>query len=101
MAAKKNKKVKPNPSAGVDAEIANSECDQHYFEIHVRGVLSDIWADWFEGFTIECLEDGEMVLSGLIVDQSALMGVLNKLARLNLAIISLNEVNTKNHKETE
>ena len=64
------------------------------FEIHVIGHLSDVWADWFEGLTIERLEDGEMILSGHIVDQSALIGTLNKLARLNLTLISVNEKNS-------
>ncbi len=62
------------------------------FEIRVKGQLSDIWADWFEGLTIQDQEDGEMLLSGYIVDQSALMGILNKLVRLNLTLISLNEI---------
>jgi len=33
-----------------------------------------------------------MILSGSIVDQAALMGVLNKLSRLNLTLLSVNEV---------
>jgi hypothetical protein len=67
------------------------------FEIRVKGHVSEIWADWFEGMTIEYLDNGEMNLSGYIVDQSALMGVLNKLVRLNLTLISLKEI--KKHKE--
>jgi hypothetical protein len=47
------------------------------FKIRARGQLSDLWADWFEGLSIEQCENGEMVLSGPIVDQAALMGVLN------------------------
>ncbi len=68
-----------------------------FFEIHIKGQLSDIWADWFEGLTIEYLDNGEMLLSGFIVDQSALIGVLNKLLRLNLTLISLKEI--KKYKE--
>ena len=68
---------------------ANSGC---YFEIRVRGQLSDLWADWFEGLAIRQSENGEMLLSGPIADQAALMGVLNKLSRLNLTLLSLNEI---------
>lgn len=68
-----------------------------FFEIRVKGQLSAIWADWFEGLTIQDLDDGEMLLSGYIVDQSALMGIMNKLVRLNLTLLSLNEI--KKHKE--
>ena len=65
------------------------------FEIHVIGHLSDIWADWFEGLTIERLDDGEMVLSGTIIDQAALMGVLNKINRLNLTLLCVQEIESK------
>lgn len=63
-----------------------------FFEIRVRGHLDSKWADWLEGLEVELLENGEMVLSGDIVDQAALMGVLNRLYRLNLALRSVNEV---------
>jgi hypothetical protein len=36
-----------------------------------------------------------MVLSGPIIDQAALMGVLNKLSRLNLALLSVNQIKPK------
>lgn len=63
-----------------------------FLEIRIKGQLSDIWADWFEGMTIHDLDNGEMLLSGHVVDQSALMGILNKLVRLNLTLLSLNEI---------
>jgi hypothetical protein len=61
-------------------------------EIRVKGQLSSEWSDWFENMDIKLLENGEMILSGAIPDQSALMGILNKLNRLNLTLLSLNEV---------
>jgi hypothetical protein len=63
-----------------------------FFVIQIKGQLSSIWADWFDGLTIEYLENGEMRLIGNIVDQSALMGILNKLVRLNLTLVSINEI---------
>jgi len=36
------------------------------------------WADWFEGLEFQPLEDGQMLLSGRIVDQAALIGVLTR-----------------------
>ena len=71
------------------------------FEIRVKGQLSALWADWFEGLTIQQIDEGEMLLTGYIVDQAALMGVLNKLSRLNLTIISLNEVKSKKRRKNE
>ena len=73
-------------------------------EIRVRGQLSDQWSDWFENMDLKLLENGEMILTGAIPDQSALMGILNKLNRLNLTLLSVNKVsqrqiNVKKEKE--
>ena len=62
------------------------------FEITVKGHLTSMWSDWLEGLDIKQLDGGEMVLSGVILDQAALMGILNKLNRLNLAIHSVRQV---------
>ncbi len=63
-----------------------------FFEIRIRGHLSGEWSDWFENMEIRLLENGETVLYGPIADQAALMGILNKLVRLNLPLLSVNEV---------
>jgi hypothetical protein len=65
------------------------------YEIHVKGHLSHDWADWLENMQMCCLENGEMILSGLLADQAALMGILNKLNCLNLAILSVNKMDPK------
>jgi hypothetical protein len=65
------------------------------FEIHVKGQLDSRWSDWLEGLEVQLLDNGEMILFGPIVDQAALMGVLNKLSRLNLALLSVNEIKEK------
>lgn len=63
-----------------------------FFEIHVKGHLNSKWSDWLEGLEIKLLDNGEMILSGLIADQAALMGILDKLNRLNLTLLSVSEV---------
>ncbi len=71
-------------------------------EIRIKGQLNDQWQDWFENMELRLLENGEMILSGEIPDQSALMGILNKLNRLNLKLLSVNEVSqTKSDIEKE
>ena len=65
------------------------------YEIHVRGQLDESWSDWLEGLEMKLLNNGEMILFGHIEDQAALMGTLNKLCRLNLTLLSVNEVNQK------
>ena len=61
-------------------------------EIRVKGQLNDQWRDWFDNMELRLLENGEMILSGAIADQAALMGILNKLNRLNLKLLSVNEI---------
>jgi hypothetical protein len=70
-----------------------------FMEIRVKGQLSDQWSDWFENLDLKLLGNGEMILSGAIPDQAALMGILNKLNRLNLTLLSVNGVsqNQKQH----
>ena len=65
------------------------------YEIHVRGQLDSHWSDWLEGLEVRYLDDGEMILSGTIVDQAALLGILNKVNRLNLILLSVLEIRTK------
>jgi hypothetical protein len=61
------------------------------YEIHIKGHLNRDWADWLDGMQMCCLESGEMILSGMLADQAALLGILNKLNYLNLCILSVNE----------
>jgi hypothetical protein len=62
------------------------------YEIHVKGQLDESWSDWLEGLDMKLLNNGEMILSGHIGDQAALMGTLNKLYGLNLTLLSVNKV---------
>ncbi len=64
----------------------------NFFEIHVKGQLDSSWSDWLEGMEVTLLENEEMILSGHIGDQAALLGILNKLYGLNLALLSLRKV---------
>ncbi len=61
------------------------------YEIRVRGHLSSHWSDWFEGMELRWTDRGETILSGPVVDQAALMGILNKLHRLNLTLLSIEQ----------
>ncbi len=65
-----------------------------FFEIYVKGHLDDKWSDWLGGLEVKRLDNGAMILSGVIVDQAALMGILNQLHRLNLTLVSVKEINS-------
>jgi len=72
--------------------VLSTGVQKGFYEIHVKGHLDESWSDWLEGLDVKLLENGEMIIFGPIVDQAALMGVLNKLYRLNLTLLSLSEV---------
>lgn len=86
-----NKKNEPNKE---NNDTLSNGTRVGCFEIHVRGQLDESWSDWLEGLDVTLLENGEMVLTGHIVDQAALMGTLNKLYGLNLTLLSVNEIKT-------
>jgi hypothetical protein len=61
------------------------------YEIRVRGVLGDVLLDAFPTLTGQ-VDAGDTVLSGVLVDQSALYGVVAQLESLGLELISVHQV---------
>ena len=61
-------------------------------EIRVQGRLDDRWVDWLEGLALTRENDGTTTLTGRLVDQAALHGVLNTIRDLNLPIVSVRRV---------
>jgi hypothetical protein len=57
------------------------------YHIRVQGNLDERWADWFEGFVMTARDGGETLLSGVVVDQAALHGVLGKIRGLGLPLL--------------
>ncbi len=62
------------------------------YEIRVKGHLEARWSEWFDGLEITNLENGEALLSGEIVDQAALHGVLAKVRDLGLPLVAVTGV---------
>ena len=62
------------------------------YEIRIKGHLADRWAAWFEGLTITLEEDGDTLLTGPVVDQAALHGLLRKVRDLGMPLVSVNLV---------
>ena len=76
---------------GIEAPTAQSSRSLgELYEIRIRGHLNSSWSEYLEGLEMRWLDNGEMILFGPIVDQAALMGILIKLNRLNLTILSFN-----------
>ena len=80
----------------LDRSARSSHSGGGFFEIRIKGQLNDTWSDWLEGLEMKLCDNGEMILTGTIVDQSALLGILNKLNRLNLTLLSVTEVDQPN-----
>ncbi len=62
-----------------------------WYAIRVEGCLTAQWAEWFEGLTVIQAND-ETLLTGPVVDQAALYGLLKKVRDLGLPLISVNRV---------
>jgi hypothetical protein len=62
------------------------------YEIRLKGHLNNRWANWFEGLTITLEEDGDTLLTGPVIDQAALHGLLKKVRDLGLPLISVSPV---------
>ena len=64
---------------------------QHtFYQIKIKDHLDTRWQDWFDGLTFTLTDDGHTILSGIIVDQASLHGVLKKIRNLGLTLISIN-----------
>ena len=62
------------------------------YEIRIKGHLDDKWATWFEGLAITREGNGETRLTGPVVDQAALHGLLRKVRDLGLPLLSVIQV---------
>lgn len=65
------------------------------YEIRIEGHLAEGWSEWFEGLAIYKDPCGETVLTGALSDQSALFGVLTRIHDLNLTLISVFRVSSR------
>jgi hypothetical protein len=65
---------------------------QEFYQITVKGHLNPNWADWFDGLTITPLPNGTTAISGPVVDQSALHGLLRKVRDLGVPLLSVTRV---------
>ncbi|MBK9121907.1 MAG: hypothetical protein IPM16_02110 [Chloroflexi bacterium] len=60
-----------------------------FVKIRIRGRLRQEWSDWLEGLDVSPQANGETVLKGSLTDQTALLGLLNRIHGLNLQLIAL------------
>jgi len=75
---------KQNPEQGADQPVV--------YQIGIKGQLDLKWTDRFDGLTITLENNGDTLLTGLVVDQAALHGLLRKVRDLGMPLISVTSV---------
>ena len=63
-----------------------------FYQIRIMGHLGPQRTDWFEGLTITLEDNGDTLLTGTVIDQAALHGLLKKVRDLGMPLISLNSI---------
>lgn len=64
------------------------------YEIHLKDHLESHWSEYFDGWAITNLENGEVLLTHPNIDQAGLHGVLNRIRDLNLTLLSVRQTNS-------
>jgi hypothetical protein len=59
------------------------------YQIRIHGHLGSEWTDWFEGLTITLEDNGDTLLTGPVVDQAALYGLLRKVRDVGIPLLSV------------
>ena len=65
-----------------------------HYRIRIRGHLDPAWSDWFDDLAITQEEDGTSTLSGPLVDQAALYGLLSRLRDLGVTLLTVERLTT-------
>ena len=83
----------------IDTPTANAQ----YYEIRLKGHLEARWVKWFDGLSITLEDNGDTLLTGPVVDQAALHGLLKKVRDVGLPLLSVNpvQINRTNSKKGE
>ena len=58
-------------------------------EIRIKGQIDPHWSTWFEDLAVECTDQDETILRGIVADQGALYGLLARLRDLGLQLLSV------------
>ena len=81
-----------NPRNAHEVSAQHHPSQPTVYRIRINGHLGHQWTDWFEGLTITQEDNGDTLLSGPVVDQAVLYGLLRKVRDLGMPLVSVNHV---------
>jgi hypothetical protein len=73
-------------------EATNEPGQPVVYQIRLKGHLSSVWKDWFDGLTINLEDNGDTLLTGPVVDQAALHGLLKRVRDAGMPLLSVNPI---------
>jgi hypothetical protein len=75
-----------------ESNLSNEKAEPLIYQIRIKGHLDRKWADWFCGLSITSLENGETLLTGPVLDQAMLHGLLRKVRDIGLPLVAVMRV---------
>ena len=78
-----------------ESNSSNEKAESLIYQIRIKGHLDRKWADWFSGLSITSLENGETLLTGPVLDQAALHGLIRKVCDVSLPLVAVIQVEPK------
>lgn len=71
------------------------------YQIRLQGHLDPQWTIWFDGLTVTLEEDGITLLTGTVIDQAALHGLLKKVRDLGMPLLSVNAIDSNDNPQDD
>ena len=75
-----------------ESNSSNEKAQPTIYQIRIKGHLDRKWADWFSGLSITALDNGETLLTGPVLDQAMLHGLLRKVRDVGLPLVAIMQV---------
>jgi hypothetical protein len=75
-----------------ESNSSHEKVEPLIYQIKIKGHLDRKWADWFAGLSITSQDSGETLLTGPVLDQAMLYGLLRKVRDVGLPLVAVMQV---------